>query len=322
MNPRATRVSALQLFGFVGIVAAIVAVPASRAAVAGPTAEAQRTTVDIAQVPLEPTALGIYAHERGFFRRQGVEARIRRLADPPQVVAALLSGDVQFATVSAAALATLKVRGAPVKLVAAQNLYRREAAVVAMPSKRIRAGRDLVGKTIGIDAENSIAHLSLLKWLKVRGISREQVRFISIPFAQMLGSLTRGTVDAAVLVDPFLTLSKERGAKVVGYHVDSVCPEGCLVTVWAARRDVDANLAARFRNAIQAAAVWANDPRNRQTSAVIVAKYTGLKPSLIARVPRTTFATRLRLRLAQPWIDLLAEFGLIPNTFPASELTR
>jgi len=108
----------------------------------------------------------------------------------------------------------------------------------------------------------------------------------------------------------------------VGHHVASVCPAGCLVTVWAARRDVDANLTARFRNAIQAAAVWANNPRHRQVSAAIVAKYTGLKQSLIARVPRTTFATRLRLRFAQPWIDLMAEFRVIANTFPASELIR
>ena len=36
--------------------------------------------------------------------------------------------------------------------------------------------------------------------------------------------------------------------------------------MWLARKDIDANLAARFRNAMQAAAVWANregKPRER-----------------------------------------------------------
>jgi len=89
-----------------------------------------------------------------------------------------------------------------------------------------------------------------------------------------------------------------------------------------ARRDVDSNLAARFRNAIQAAAVWANQEDNERASGAILAKYSELDPALIAKVTRTRFATRLRPELAQPWIDVYAEFGVIPSSFPAIELTK
>jgi len=131
-----------------------------------------------------------------------------------------------------------------------------------------------------------------------------------------------GTINAAGLPEPFNTLARERGARLVGYHVNAVCAEDCLITAWMARRDVDAGLVARYRNAIQAAAVWANQPRNRKASAAILVKDTEQRPALIARTPRSTFATRLRLRLAQPWIDAMAEFGVIPKAFPASELVR
>ncbi len=191
-----------------------------------------------------------------------------------------------------------------------------------MPRTRIRRARDLVGKTIGIDAQNTIAHIGVLKWLKQRGVSRDQVRFTAIPFAQMLASLTRGTIDAAVLPEPFLTLSAQRGARRVAYILHAVCPRDCLITIWMARRDVDAGLVARFRNAIQAAAVWANRKRNRRASAAIVAKYSRIDRTQIARMRRSTYATRLRLRLAQPWIDVFAEFGVIPRAFPARELIK
>jgi hypothetical protein len=37
---------------------------------------------------------------------------------------------------------------------------------------------------------------------------------------------------------------------------------------------------------------------------------------------RTSFATRLRPALAQPWIDTYAEFGVIPKSFAAIELVK
>ena len=47
--------------------------------------------------------------------------------------------------------------------------------------------------------------------------------------------------------------------------------EDCLLTAWMAhRKDVSADLAARFRNAVQAAAVWANQKRNQAASGRIL----------------------------------------------------
>jgi hypothetical protein len=37
---------------------------------------------------------------------------------------------------------------------------------------------------------------------------------------------------------------------------------------------------------------------------------------------RTSFATRLRPALAQPWIDACAEFGVIPKSFAAIDLVK
>jgi hypothetical protein len=89
-----------------------------------------------------------------------------------------------------------------------------------------------------------------------------------------------------------------------------------------ARKDMDVILAARFRNAIQAAAVWANNPRNDAASGAIVARYAPIDKGVIARMTRTRFSERLRPALAQPWIDVYAEFGVIPASFRAIDLVR
>jgi NitT/TauT family transport system substrate-binding protein len=237
----------------------------------------------------------------------------------------VLAGQVQFSSFSTGGLATLKSRGAPVRLVAAGALYRPKAPTTALLAARgetITRARDLVGKLVAIDAENTIAHIGLLKWLKARGVSKDDVRFVKIPFAQMLGPLGRGTVDAAVLPEPFLTLARQRGATRVASILDAVCSEECLLTVFIARRDIDRELAARFRNAIQAAALWANQEKNQPASGAILSRYAAIPPDVLRRSTRTAFSPRLRPALAQPWIDVFAEFGVIPASFSAQDLVR
>jgi NitT/TauT family transport system substrate-binding protein len=296
-------------------------------AIAAPAGSQQLQTVKVAILPLEPTAQVMYAKHRGFFKKQGLDVRIEVLADPTQTPAALISGNVQFAALNLGGLAFLKTAGAPIKAVAAGALYdhnskTKTSALVAMPSKSIRSARDLVGKRIAVDQLNTIAHLGMLKWLKQRGVQGNQVSFTTLAFAQMLGPLVKGEFDAAFLPEPYLTLAQDRGARVVAYPFDAVCSGQCLLTMWSARRDIDKGLAARYRAAIQAASVWANQPRNRAASAKILAKYVAMKPALLARIKRTTFATRLRTAPAQPWIDVFAELGVIPKSFPASDLVK
>jgi NitT/TauT family transport system substrate-binding protein len=287
--------------------------------------EADPTIVNVAVLPIEPTAQAFYAKHRGFFLREGIDARITVLADPSQIAAAVLSGDVQFSSFSTGGLAILKSRGAPVKLVAAGAIYRTGAptsALVAGPGKRLTRPRDLVGKLVAIDAQNTLAHVGLLKWLKRAGVPASAVRLTEMPFAQMLGPLGRGDVDAAVLPEPFVTLAMRRGAVTVAPILDAVCRQDCLLTVFMARRDIDPNLAARFRNAVQAAAVWANRKANAPASGKILAQYAPIDSKVIGKMTRTSFSQRLRTGLAQPWIDAFAEFGVIPASFRAIDLAR
>lgn len=282
-------------------------------------------TITIAVIPVEPTAQAAYAKYRGFFRRQGIHAKLMVLGDPNAIAAAIASGDAQFAAFNIGGLALARSRGFPVRLVAAGALYRPKAptaALVSAPGRRIVRARDLVGKRVGIDQRNTIAHVAFLKWLKRRGVRADDVTFSENPFPQMLGPLTRGTIDAAVLPEPYLTQAKQRGAKLVAPIFQAVCTADCLITGWVARRDVDPTLAARFRNAIQRAAVWANRRENDAATRAILARYAPINKSVIRKMKRTSFATRLRPMQAQPWIDVYAEFKLIPQTFSAIDLVR
>jgi NitT/TauT family transport system substrate-binding protein len=304
------------------VLAALVPAGAASATSSGHRAQ---TTVTIGYLNVEPAMQAAFADARGYFARQGIDAELKAFTDPSLIPAAVLSGQVQFSGLNIGGLATLKARGLPVKVVAAGALYRPEApntALVVAPGKSITSARGLRGKRVAIDARTTIAHVGLLKWLKRGGISEDDVTLVEFRgFAPMLGPLRRGQIDAAVLPEPYLSLAP-RGARRLGPILDATCRRECLITAWMARKDINRDLAARFRNAIQSASLWANQKKNRAASGAILAEQTSTDPALVRRMTRTAFSTRLRPALAQPWIDAYAEFGLIPKSFSALDLVK
>jgi NitT/TauT family transport system substrate-binding protein len=317
-----------RLAGRSGVAALVLAalVPSAVAPAAPATARRERATVTIGFLNVEPAMQAAFAEARGFFARQGIDAELKAFADPSLIPAAVLSGEVKFSAFNIGGIANLKARGAPVKLVAAGALYRPASpttALVAAPGKRIANARALVGKRIAIDARTTIAHIGLLKWLKAGGVDEDDVTIVEFRgFAPMLGPLRRGQVDAAVLPEPYFTQAVRAGAKRISWPFDATCKSECLITAWMARKDVDPNLAARFRTAIQAASVWANEKRSRQASGAILSRQASIDATLVRRIRRTMFATRLRPAMAQPWIDAYAEFKVIPASFSAVDLVK
>jgi NitT/TauT family transport system substrate-binding protein len=307
-----------------GAAVALLAVSVAAGGAATATAGSLET-VTIVSPPFEPTALAFYADARGFFRKHGIEADVKVVEAGPTIAAAIASGTATFGPSDIGGFLNAKSRGAPLKLVAAGGLFTPQAqtaALVSAPGKRVASARDLVGKRVGVDRTGSIAHVALLKWLKRGGVRVDDVELAFYAFPDMIGPLSRGAIDAAVLPEPWLTQAKQQGATLAARVFASVCTKACLWTIWVARSDVDRALAARFRNAIQEAAVWANRKESRVAIDAILARRTELPQGVIRSMTHSMFATRLRLARTQPWIDVYKEFELIPPTFTAPDLVK
>jgi NitT/TauT family transport system substrate-binding protein len=309
-------------WGFISLLVALLAVPTGSSATRGGQ---QLQKVKVAIIAVDATGQVMYAKHRGFFEKHGIDAELTVVGDGTLTVAAVLSGEAQFSGIPVAGLAQLKSRNAPVKAVAGGSVYEPKVpttVLVAGPGKRITRARDLVDKRIGVDFLNSIAHIGLLRWLKRGGVAPDDVDISTLPFPQMIAPLIRGQLDAAWLPEPYATQALQRGGRVIALPFDATCAQVCLLTAWMARKDVDPNLAARFRNAVQAAAVWANQKRNQPASGRILARYAPVDAKVLAKMTRFKYATRLRPRSGQPWIDLYAEYKLIPESFSATDLVK
>jgi NitT/TauT family transport system substrate-binding protein len=304
-----------------GVLVGLVVTPTA-GSTTGRTEQLRKVTVAI--IAVDPTAQVMYAKHRGIFRKHGIDAQIKIVA-PAQTGPALASGEAQFAAMPAGTLAQQKSRGAPIKAIAGGALYRPKTAttvLLAAPGSGIRTARDLVGKRVGLDSPFSIAHVGLLRWLDRNGVDGDDIELATLDFAQVYALLMEKRVDAAVLPEPLVTRALNGGARRIALPFDAVCTRDCLTVVWIARRDVDSDLAARFRVSVQKAGLWANQPSNHAASGAILARYQPIEPALIAKMTRTTYATRLRVSRALPWLDVFREYGLISGPFTPGDLVK
>jgi ABC-type nitrate/sulfonate/bicarbonate transport system substrate-binding protein len=140
----------------------------------------------------------------------------------------------------------------------------------------------------------------------------------------MVPALQRGTIDVALLSEPFVTLGKG-DIRVVGYPFDAATDraanhEFCF-SVWYASKawiDQDRDRAKRAVAAIYDTARWANAHRD-ETFAMFV-KSRKLDPDKIQGMARVTFATSLTPDLISPVLDVANEQNVFSKPVDAESL--
>ncbi|TWP50078.1 ABC transporter substrate-binding protein [Lentzea tibetensis] len=70
--------------------------------------------------------------------------------------------------------------------------------------------------TIAVNNETDIGALTTRAVLDTAGVEKQRIKFKTMPFGEMEQALTSGTVDAAFMIEPFITKAQRKiGAKIV-----------------------------------------------------------------------------------------------------------
>ncbi len=278
----------------------------------------------IATVPIDVGAQVYYAADMGFFAKSGLTVDIQSMSNSSAIAAGVASGalDAGFANIGSIAAAVKK--NIPLTIIAPGGMYSDAAPtteLVVAKTSSIRTAHDLNGKIIAVNALKNITQFAPQAWLDKNGGDSTSVKFLEMPFPEMIPALTSGRVDAAVIAEPTLAQAKA-DTRILSNTFTAIAPE-FLIGAWMAAlpwANAHADTVKRFAQAIRQTAVWANNPKNRQRSAQILARYTKSDAAVIERQTRALYAERLTASIMQPQIDVAAKYGGLPATFSAQEL--
>ena len=208
-----------------------------------------------------PLYIGI---EKGFFEEAGLDVQASLIQAAATAIPQLLNGELRYASVSTVPTITARSQGLGVQIALANDEYPSTAeeditGIVVARDSGIDDLAGLEGKTIAIAALKSIVELVPRMLLAQAGLDPDSVRFVELPYPDMIAAVNAGTVDAALLGEPFLSAAVEQGMPVIA-HPFSAVVGGVSGLTWIASEEYlngNADAAQRFEEAMTRAIEYA-----------------------------------------------------------------
>ncbi|WP_327351104.1 ABC transporter substrate-binding protein [Streptomyces sp. NBC_01304] len=290
-----------------------------------PPDDGKTQQLTVAALPLADDATLYIAQNRGLFKKEGLDVRIRPVQQSIQALPALANGQVDvIASANYVTFLQAHEKGTlDVRILAEGARVAPHMMDVLVPKDSpVKSVADLEGKKIAVNILNNIQSLTLNAILAEQGAGRPVYRQIAFP--QMGPALEKGQVDAVHAAEPFNTAVQEQlGARVLvdgGSAPVAGIPISGYVTT-SAYADKNPKAAAAFQRAIAAAAKLATeDPTAVREQLPKYTKVTAdqAKSIHLPAYPATTDVEQLT-RLT----DLMRKQGLLKQAVdPATLLVK
>jgi NitT/TauT family transport system substrate-binding protein len=259
----------------------------------------EKPDLTVAVVPASGAA-GLYiAQADGFFTAAGLHVKIVPAASGGNVLPELVRGSVDVDEGQwTSAIAAQAAGVARLHALAAGNAGGPGVQqVCVLPSSGIRTVQQLAGKTIAVNALAGLPVLLIDTVLEENGLSPAQVHYVVVPFPAMGAALVSYRVDAAFMIEPFLTQAETTAGVEELFDLDQGATQnfpltGYVVTqAWMARNPKTAaaftaalergqRIAASSRPAVEKV-LAANTTVSKQTAAIMA---TGTFPLGVSTV--------------------------------------
>lgn len=272
----------------------------------------------------ESLAQGLYAQDGGFFAKAGIAVELVSVNNGGAMTAGIVSGAIDVGPSNVASMAAAYGHGLRLNLFAPSIVISSSAPPTTVMGVRadspVRSAKDLDGKTIACNTLRDLQQAAVMTWVDKNGGDSKSISFVEVPNPEQLDALASKRIDAACLVEPFIS-SVKGDVRFIGRPYDSLGKE-IMTFGWIANKtwyDANPTLVKTLVAALRDAARWAN--HNQAATAAINAKYSKVPVDQITAQNRQIFADgKLDPRLIQPIIDASARYGFLPQDFPATAL--
>ncbi|MFD1935240.1 MULTISPECIES: ABC transporter substrate-binding protein [Nonomuraea] len=278
----------------------------------GATAQ-EKTTLTVGVVPVPSSAPLFIAEKNGFFKAEGLTVKTEIIQAPQAVMPKILNGSMDAFLTSYVSLLAINDSGAA-KLKLFQHVQTAApgiASVVVPKDSPVKSAADLKGKTVGVNVLRALGQTVTNAHLQQAGLKPEDVKFVAVPFADQLTALSTKKIDAAWLVEPFLSAAKKDGAVEI-IDTTSGPTDGLPLDAWGVSEDwlaKNPKTAAAFHRALAKAQQIAST--DREAINAVIPTYTQIPAETAAAMKLGQFSADVDKGEFQKLADLLHGYGYL-----------
>jgi NitT/TauT family transport system substrate-binding protein len=180
---------------------------------ASPAVAQDKMSVGLSSVSALHSAMWV-AEQKGLFRKHGIDAEIIVTGQGGTAgISALLANDIQIVSSAGDLLVAAALRGGDT-VMAAGVVNKGLQRILTKPE--IKSPADLRGKRIGVTRIGAVSHVVLQMMLQRWKMSLNDVQVMQVGSSpNMLVSLDKNGIDAAVLTIPSMFVAEDRGYRVL-----------------------------------------------------------------------------------------------------------
>ena len=298
----------LSLLSVLGAVAALSACGGDDSG-GGQSADGKTDVIRLDSTPTAGVAPIYVGMERGFFAKHRIRIKPNTGTSGATIIPAVVKGDVQIGFGNTVSSVIARARGVPIKIVGQGVVGARSAREsvnqVMVKDPSIRTPADLAGKKVAVSTLRNFGEVSIRGALEKQGANADDIDFVELDFPDMPAALDQGRVDAAWMVEPFVSQARGQGARPLFSNDVAFSPGLSLASYFTSDRFATENrdVLDRFLAGLDESLEYTS--RHPEAARKAVPTFTEIPPPVAAKMTLPSWSTDLRV----PSIELQARFA-------------
>ncbi len=261
------------------------------------------------------------AQVAGYFAAEGLTVDLVTIQGGAAAVPRLVDGDLDMTFTNYVSVLLAQSRGGDFRFVdGGYEAGKNTLLIMTKPGSAIRSPSDLAGKKIAVNTRRNIVELTARSALETAGVDPNAVTFVEVPFPDMTAALQDGRVDAAFMVEPFITQAALSVGAVSALDAGSGATAGIAiggVALTAAFAAKYPNTVAAFRRAVARAQ---GDMADRSVVERTLPTYTKIAPDTASLIALGTWPATLDSVRLQRDVDLMRQYGVLTTDLDAGKM--
>lgn len=271
----------------------------------------------VAAIPIVDVAPLYLGEQKGFFAEQNLELSVQPTQGGAQSVPCVVAGQCQFAFANVVSLLLANAKGLSLKAIAPGNFSTGKpedfGGIIVPAGSAVKTMKDLEGKTISVNQINNIGGVTVRAAMRKAGGDPDKIKFLEIPFPQMPAALADKRIDAAWVVEPFLTVARNQGATVLDWNFADTAPTLMIAAYFTSREYAQANpdVVKRFTAAIDKSLTYtAEHPAEARA---ILLTYTKIDKAVTEKLNLPLWSSQISRESIAVLADLMVQDKLVTS---------
>jgi NitT/TauT family transport system substrate-binding protein len=265
-----------------------------------------------------------YAHEKGWYKEAGLDVELIEMKGGATVIPAIIGDSIQIGYSNVLSILLARSTGLDLQIICnhLNEGYTKKAGepggyttsssgIIVLQDSEIKGPKDLEGKKVAVNAIKNIDWMAVWEWLEKNHADPGKVTWVEVDFPKMIPALMGKKVDAVEVVEPFKTILRAQGGKLLVNTLHDLRP-GLTLACFVAKEDwihKNPKEVEEFVSVTARGQKYMNTHLKERNQLAI--KYTRTSPEIVEKMAWHEWTSQVDRESLNFWIKLSQKHGLL-----------